>query len=512
VFFGPSGTVFPEPGIKLALPFDDSAVSTDVKNALGDGSMEFKVHKLVDGVFVPHPFPPVLVVDPVTGIKTMTVKTLGFSAYMTLIVPAARTTPVSVPNVTAQIVPRAPTPPPLRPAVAPVIPTPAPGPKPQSNIPAIVGGSIGGVIFLCCLGTGIYVFRARQGAQLQGSKSKQYRGKLTESLLGGHVVTASDSSATPSTDTTPPGSTMWLTKAQQKALRPRTSEVASSLAVQGDLVMADGSNPPSYAASEIDREEVEERILAGGGALYPRPEMDSRPMLNADYVTIPADLMMADPFDSPGPSEYAPSLPPSDIDFDDDERAPAQVSFEFAKSLRSKMDGKGARSNGSGGYSTGPSAYNSDDDGPPSARSRKCVSIAPQWPVLEPTLSAPTTTSITPSSSSSATWTRQFAFQRQHVAALRQREHHAHAAVDEQADHASKVMLTVRDVMLTSDADEQSNACAGRGSGSTVINLDASMHGRRCQEKDFCAASRSVDVEDEILEQKLSFPLNKYST
>jgi hypothetical protein len=37
------------------------------------------------------------------------------------------------------------------------------------------------------------------------------------------------------------------------------------------------------------------------------------------------------------------------------------------------------------------------------------------------------------------------------------------------------------------------------------------MHGRRCQEKDFCAASRSVDVEDEILEQKLSFPLNKYS-
>jgi hypothetical protein len=406
VFFGPSGTVFPEPGIKLALPFDDSAVSDDVKNALGDGSMEFKVHKLVDGVFVPHPFPPVLVVDPVTGIKTMTVKTLGFSAYMTLIVPAARTTPVIVPNVTAQIVPRAPTPPPLRPAVAPVIPTPAPGPKPQSNIPAIVGGSIGGVIFLCCLGTGIYVFRARQGAQLQGSKSKQYRGKLTESLLGGHVVTASDSSATPSTDTTPPGSTMRLTKAQQKILRPRISEISSSLAVQGDLVMADGSNPPSYAASEIDREEVEERILAGGGALYPRPEMDSRPMLNADYVTIQADLMMADPFDSPGPSEYAPSLPPSDIDFDDDERAPAQVSFEFAKSLRSKMDGKGARSNGSGGYSTGPSAYNSDDDGPPSARSRKSVSIAPQRPVLSPTTSAPTRLSNAPSSASSATWTR----------------------------------------------------------------------------------------------------------
>jgi len=144
--------------------------------------------------------------------------------------------------------------------------------------------------------------------------------------------------------------------------------------------MADGSNPPSYAASEIDREEVEERILAGGGALYPRPEMDSRPMLNADYVTIQADLMMADPFDSPGPSEYAPSLPPSDIDFDDDERAPAQVSFEFAKSLRSKMDGKGARSNGSGGYSTGPSAYNSDDDGPPSARQGKVSVSHPSGP------------------------------------------------------------------------------------------------------------------------------------
>jgi hypothetical protein len=105
----------------------------------------------------------------------------------------------------------------------------------------------------------------------------------------------------------------------------------------------------------------------------------------------------------------------------------------------------------------------------------------------------------------------------QYLAALREHEHHAYDAVDEQADHTSKVMLTVRDVMLTSDADGQSNssnACAGRGSGSSVINLDAGMHGRRCVEEDFCAASRSVDIEDEILHDKifqgkLSFPLGR---
>jgi len=387
VFFGPSGIVFPEPGIKLALPFDDSALPADAQGALADGSMEFKVHKLVNGEFVPHPFPPVMVVDPVTGVKTMSVKTLGFSAYMTLVVPVARTTPVRVPNVTAQIVPPAPTPPPLRPEAPLVRPTPAPPPDPKTNIAAIVGGSIGGMILLCFLGTGIYVFRARYLAQPSGSKSKQLKGTLTESLLGGHVVTASDSSATPSTDTTPPGSRMQLTKAQQKALRPKMSEVSTSLVVQGDLIMADGSNPPSYAPSEIDRDEVEERILAGGGSLYPLPAENSRPVLDSDFVTIQADLMMADPFDSPGPSEYAPSLPGDiEVDFDDDERTPGQVSFNFARSAAN---------------STGPSAYNSDDDGHRSARSKTPASVAqsraastassfaPQRPVLEPTPSAP---------------------------------------------------------------------------------------------------------------------------
>jgi len=326
VFFGPSGTVFPEPGIKMALPFDDSAVSAETMAALGDGSMEFKVHKLVNGVFVPHPFPPVMVVDPLTGIKTMSVKTLGFSVYMTLIVPVQRTTPATVHNTTAA--PRqTPRPvPSMRPETNPARPTPAPIEDAKPDIVAIVGASIGGVIAICFLGTAVYVYRERYLDQRRpGSKSKQLRGTITESLLsGGAVVSASDSSATQSHDTTPPGTgRMTLTKAQQKDLRPPALEESTSLVLQSDLIMADGSNPPSYAPSEIDREEVEERILAGGGNLYPRPQLDS------ELVTVQADLMLIDTFDSPAPS-YAPSMA-DDFD-DDDERAPGQVSFRFSSS------------------------------------------------------------------------------------------------------------------------------------------------------------------------------------
>jgi len=325
VFFGPTGTVFPEPGITMALPFDDSAVPESTKAALADGSMEFKVHKLVNGVFVPHPFPPVMIVDPLTGIKTMSVKTLGFSAYMTLVVPAGMTTPVRVENVTAAPRPTPKPVPSLRPETMPARPTPAPTESAKPNIAAVVGASIGGVIALCFLGTAIYVYRERYLHQrCLGSKSKQLRGTITESLLGGGVViSASDSSATQSHDTTPPDTgRMTLTKTQQKSLRPKASEVMTSLVVQGDLIMADGSNPPSYAPSEIDREEVEERILAGGGNLYPRPDLD------AAYVTVQADLMMMDPFDSPAPS-YAPSM---NDDFDDDEYEPGQLSFRFVPS------------------------------------------------------------------------------------------------------------------------------------------------------------------------------------
>jgi len=326
VFFGPSGTVFPEPGVKMALPFDDSAVSADTNAALEDGSMEFKVHKLVNGVFVPHPFPPVIVVDPLTGIKTMSVKTLGFSVYMTLIVPVQRTTPATVHNITAA--PRqTPRPAPLlRPETNPARPTPAPIEDAKPDIVAIVGASIGGVIAICFLGTAVYVYRERYLDQRRtGSKSKQLRGTITESLLsGGAVVSASDSSATQSHDTTPPGTgRMMLTKAQQKDLRPPAFEVSTSLVLQSDLIMADGSNPPSYAPSEIDREEVEERILEGGGNVYPRPQLDS------EFVTVQADLMLIDTFDSPAPS-YAPSMA-DDFD-DDDERAPGQISFRFSPS------------------------------------------------------------------------------------------------------------------------------------------------------------------------------------
>jgi len=196
--------------------------------------------------------------------------------------------------------------------------------------------------------------------------------------LGGAVISASDSSATPSTDTTPPGtSSMQLTKAQQKALRPKAVEASTSLAVQADLIMGDGSNPPSYEPSEIDREEVEERILAGGGTLYPRPELES------DFVTVQADLMLVDPFESPAPS-YAPSMA-DDVDYDD-ERGPGQVSFSFDDGVERGDFKKTTAANGNGTMKLFTGSIND-----PAKTSVSNVSFAPARPNLgvpPPTISS----------------------------------------------------------------------------------------------------------------------------
>jgi hypothetical protein len=337
VFFSPSGIVFPEPGVTLKLPFDDSAVSQDTKAGLADGSMQTKVFRIVNGVLTTHPFPPEFVVDPLTGLKSMSVKSLGFSAYMVVIVPVETAT-TAPPSSSTTAPPSTPPPvPQLRPETLTIGPTPAPVQESTISIALIVGVAIGGFIFLSLSCAGVYLYRS-QDQRRGGSKSKQLQGTLTESLLsGGAVVSASDSSATQSEDATPPGS-MQLTKIQQTYLRPKAFEIMPSLVVQGELVMADGSYPPSYAASEIDRDDIEASFFEGSHSVYPKT---NRPVLETDFVTVQADLVLinknddVDPLDSPAPS-YTPSM--ADDDTDEDEfGSPGKVSARLAETLKSNL-------------------------------------------------------------------------------------------------------------------------------------------------------------------------------
>ena len=292
--------------------------------------MEYKVFKLVDGQYVEHlvngePPRPVLARN-ADGVESVSVLTLSFSAYQTLIVPVAgagvqQTTPAPPPmNTTAAPKPPPVTAAPLRAETLPARPTPPPTPPSRKiDLALVVGVALGGVVLLSCCALAVHMYRARSQERRRplGSKASQLRGTLTESLLsGGAVIETSDSSEpTHSQDTTPPSSDrMKLTKAQMAALRPPPLE-PSALVIQGDLIMGDGSNPPSNAPSDIDREEVEERILAGGGTLF-------RPVLDSDHVTLQADLMMLDTSESPAPS-YTPSM--DDLFDDEDVRAPGQV-------------------------------------------------------------------------------------------------------------------------------------------------------------------------------------------
>ena len=48
-----------------------------------------------------------------------------------------------------------------------------------------------------------------------------------------------------------------------RGMQPSLYEVEPSMLIQSDLVMADGSEPPSYANSELAREDAEEMMMMG---------------------------------------------------------------------------------------------------------------------------------------------------------------------------------------------------------------------------------------------------------
>jgi hypothetical protein len=76
LFFGPSGLVFPEPGVTLSFQISPERANPPA------GSM-IAVFKIVNGVPQQHPFAPVI--NATTGV--VQVKTLGFSAYVLLMMP-----------------------------------------------------------------------------------------------------------------------------------------------------------------------------------------------------------------------------------------------------------------------------------------------------------------------------------------------------------------------------------------------------------------------------------------
>ena len=76
VFFGPSGLVFPEPGVTLSFQ-----ISPELANP-PDGFM-ISVFKIVNGLPQQHPFAPVI--NKTSGL--VLVKTLGFSAYVLIMLP-----------------------------------------------------------------------------------------------------------------------------------------------------------------------------------------------------------------------------------------------------------------------------------------------------------------------------------------------------------------------------------------------------------------------------------------
>jgi hypothetical protein len=213
----------------------------------------------------------------------------------------------------------------------------------------------------------------------QIAQHKQTKGEHGESLLHGerrpsmHSILSGRASALGG----------WKGGGVARGMQPQLYEVEPSMFIQSDLVMADGSEPPSYANSEIAREDAEEMMLMGrtstsqsnddtpridGDAGLPPPQpartsapvdpgqdflpvvpappgkaggrreveaqaarlrtqvatqvvTHEQPRLRADGVAQQADIMMGD--HTPGRESPAPSYAPSSAAEEDDDDVPS---------------------------------------------------------------------------------------------------------------------------------------------------------------------------------------------
>jgi hypothetical protein len=303
VFFGPTGTVFPEPGVQLALPFESS----------GSPDVELRVFKLVQGEWKLHPFKPA--VDPATG--ELSCKTLSFSQYAVFevaVVVQANTTTTAAPVVTT-------TPEPIQAPPEGTLPAPVIGTTPYvepftiaASTGIIAGALVGVTLVLCCV---VVVFVRRRSAhqRLAALKYKVQDTSKIENLLTQKAPKAPSRVGSISDRASQLLASVRARQSGLRNLQPQFYEVEPSLLIQSDLVMADGSAPPSYANSEIAREDAEEMILMGqyGAASI---TTDSSPYETADpsprtdlYPPQPPKAAVVDPgrdFPSSAASSKAP--------------------------------------------------------------------------------------------------------------------------------------------------------------------------------------------------------------
>jgi hypothetical protein len=161
VTFGPSPMTFPEPGVNMVLPYTDD----------GDDTTVVRAFKLVNGEWVMQPFIPVI--DPVTG--TASVKTLSFSTYVLMAVPAsffAPATPAPTP---------APTPVVEEPVdVVPPTPRPTPTASSGDSSAGVIGGVVGGIGLVIVLGVAFFIYRQRRRQEVIKSAGASYRQRLMD--------------------------------------------------------------------------------------------------------------------------------------------------------------------------------------------------------------------------------------------------------------------------------------------------------------------------------------------
>ena len=229
IFFGPSGITFPEPGVLMSFQADPALL-------VMPPGMQMLAFKIVDDELVEHAFAPN--VDLSTG--KISVKTLGFSAYVIAAVPIrVPMTSTPAPNLTTTFKAQTQTPPPVR--------LPAP---PVANDEEEGGLKFIIVVVLIACGSGIGLSCLAIGLYLRQSGRKDAGKDIPEKSKKGKKVSMKSLESQRSQDSHP-------------------KDQYPDLSLSGDIVHADGreggsSHGSSGFAGKDTSSEIEERLFEQG--------------------------------------------------------------------------------------------------------------------------------------------------------------------------------------------------------------------------------------------------------
>ena len=223
---GPSGIVFSYPGVTVEFPADVDLVEFGVSNGLQLASFR---RANSSELWVKQPFVPWLN----STARSLLVTTLGFSDYVVFLMPLGSDTHNHLTNVSGLSLPHTTAAPTAQGQIFVSTPVPSPVPPPEAGVSiALIAGVAGGVVsfFLVLTTAVVCLIRRGHSYKYQGLLSADSKPLLASTTIDVPVHKLPSTVSKPGSETREPA-------------RPKLVESDSTVKIQSDLIMRDGTSP-----------------------------------------------------------------------------------------------------------------------------------------------------------------------------------------------------------------------------------------------------------------------------